>query len=142
MSARTPILIVSGVCACAVPISKQIATENAATPIRTIVPSRTLSSHPEIFMQLVDVRLQIDVIDAVDHTTVLDNVMPVGERGCKAEILFDQQDREALRLQHPQDGADLLDDGRGQPLGRLIEQQELGAGAQYPPDRQHLLLAA
>ena len=38
--------------------------------------------------------------------------------------------------------ADLLDDHRREALGRLVEQQELGAGAQDAADRQHLLLAA
>ena len=38
--------------------------------------------------------------------------------------------------------ADLLDDDRRQPLGRLVEQQQPRAGAQDAADRQHLLLAA
>ena len=38
--------------------------------------------------------------------------------------------------------ADLLDDDRREPLGRLVEQQQLRAGAQDAADRQHLLLAA
>ena len=38
--------------------------------------------------------------------------------------------------------ADLLDDHRRQPLGRLVEQQQPRAGAQDAADGQHLLLAA
>src|SRR5262249_9108820 len=37
---------------------------------------------------------------------------------------------------------DLLHDHGRQPLGRLVEQQELGTGAQDAGNRQHLLLAA
>src|SRR5713101_3141399 len=36
----------------------------------------------------------------------------------------------------------LLDDDRGEPLGRLIEQQHFWIEGQRAPDRQHLLLAA
>jgi hypothetical protein len=39
-------------------------------------------------------------------------------------------------------GADLLNDDRGQSFGRLVEEKELCARAQYAADRQHLLLAA
>ena len=38
--------------------------------------------------------------------------------------------------------ADLLHDHRREPLGRLVEQEQVGAGAQDAADRQHLLLAA
>ena len=47
-----------------------------------------------------------------------------------------------LLLQLRDGAADLLDDHRRQPLGRLVEQEQLRAGAQDPADRQHLLLAA
>jgi hypothetical protein len=36
----------------------------------------------------------------------------------------------------------LLDDDRGEALGRLVEQEKPGAGAQDAADREHLLLAA
>ena len=45
-------------------------------------------------------------------------------------------------LEPPDRRADLLDDDRGQPLGRLVQQQQAGAGAQDAADGQHLLLAA
>ena len=45
-------------------------------------------------------------------------------------------------LQRADGLADLLDDHRRQPLGRLVEQQQPRAGAQDAADRQHLLLAA
>ena len=36
----------------------------------------------------------------------------------------------------------LFHDIGGQPQGRLIQEQQLGAGHQAPPERQHLLLSA
>src|SRR5215469_17167716 len=99
MSARTPILIVSGVCAWAAPANNPIAAKKAAMATRVIVPPPFLSSYPEIFVQLLEVRFQIGVVDFFHHATVLDNVMPVGERRCKAKILLNQQDRKTFRLQ-------------------------------------------
>src|SRR5207237_6461767 len=58
------------------------------------------------------------------------------------EILLDQQYREPLRLELGDGSADRLNDDRGEPLGGFIEQQQPRAGAQYAPDRQHLLLTA
>src|SRR6185503_5709081 len=45
-------------------------------------------------------------------------------------------------LQALDGAADVLDDDRREPLGRLVEQQQARAGAQDPRDREHLLLAA
>ena len=70
------------------------------------------------------------------------DVVAVRHRRGEAEILLDQQDREPFGLQAPDRGADLLDDDRGEALGRLVEKQQARAGAQDAPDRQHLLLAA
>src|SRR3546814_10314280 len=60
----------------------------------------------------------------------------------RAEVLLHQNDGESLLLQLRDRPADLLDDDRGEALGRLVEQQQPGAGAQDAADRQHLLLAA
>ena len=62
----------------------------------------------------------------------------------------DDQQPAAVRPGHllpgPGDGAErpqqFLDDDRRQPLGRLVEQQNLGIEGQRAADRQHLLLAA
>src|SRR5215471_4282537 len=58
------------------------------------------------------------------------------------KVLFDQQDGESLLLQGTNGAADLLNDHRRKALGRFVEQQQLGAGAQNATDRQHLLLAS
>ncbi len=68
--------------------------------------------------------------------------MPIGDGRGKAEILLDQKKVKPFCFKVADHVADLLDDDRGQPLGRLVEQQQPGAGAQDAADRQHLLLAA
>ncbi|MGY4313460.1 hypothetical protein ACVWW1_002763 [Bradyrhizobium sp. JR3.5] len=73
---------------------------------------------------------------------VLDDVVAVGNGRGEAEILFDQQDGESLRLQARNGVPDLLNDDRRQPFGRLVQHQEARAGAQDARNRQHLLLAA
>lgn len=75
-------------------------------------------------------------------TRQLHNVVPVGDGRGEAEVLLDEKDREALALEAADRLADLLDDDRRQPLGRLVEQEQPRAGAQDAGDREHLLLAA
>src|SRR6185437_12385675 len=88
------------------------------------------ASDTEIGVKLVHVGLQLGVGKAVDDLAVLDDVETVGHRRGEAEILLDQKDGEALLLE-PRDGlADLLDDDGRKALGRLIQHQEIGAGAQ------------
>src|ERR1700681_4266326 len=125
MSASTPILIVSPVCAWAVAASSSAKQNPRAT--RRIVPSRfQLFLYPKVGVQLVEMRRQIGVDDHVDDAAMLDDVMPVGNRRGKPEILLDQKDGEPFGLQRADDGADLLHDDRRQTLGRLVEQQEAG----------------
>src|SRR5580704_178501 len=99
------------------------------------------ASHPEVVVQLVGVPRDILVADHVDDLPVLDDIMAVGEGRGEAEILLDQEDREALMFQLADQPANLLDDDRRQALGRLVEHQQRRAGAQHSADRQHLLLA-
>jgi hypothetical protein len=77
-----------------------------------------------------------------DDAALLDDVMAVGQANQRAHALVDHQDRLALALQPVEARPDLLADQRCQPLGRLVEDQELGIGHQRPADRQHLLFAA
>src|SRR5579872_1216609 len=75
------------------------------------------------------------------YLAVLDDVEAIGNGRGEAEILLDQENGETLVLE-PLDGlADLLDDHGSKPLGRLVQHQEAGAGAQNSPDREHLLFA-
>jgi hypothetical protein len=93
-------------------------------------------------VQLVDIGVELVVLDHVDHLALLDDIVPIGHRRREAEVLLDQDNRVALLLELADGRADLVDDHRGQALRRLVEQQEMCAGAQDAPDRQHLLLAA
>src|SRR5580692_11294659 len=70
------------------------------------------------------------------------DVITIRHGSGEVEILFDQQDREALRLEGADGVPDLLDDNRRETLGGLVEQQKPRAGAQDAADREHLLLAA
>ncbi len=80
--------------------------------------------------------------DHVDDLALLDDIVPVRDRLGEAEVLLHQDDGEPLLLQLGDGAADLLDDDRGEALGRLVEQQQMRPRAQDAGDRQHLLLAA
>ena len=70
------------------------------------------ASNAEIFMQLVHIRGEFGIGEGVDDLAVLHDVVAVGDGRGEAEILLDQQDREALLLQFRDRAADLLDDDR------------------------------
>src|SRR5262245_31921409 len=99
-------------------------------------------SHAQIDVKLVEIGLQFGIGEAVDDAAMFHHVIAVRNRRCEAKILLDQENGEALLLERPDGPADLLDDDGGEPLGRLVEQEEARAGAQDAADRQHLLLAA
>jgi hypothetical protein len=73
---------------------------------------------------------------------VFHDVVTVRHGGCEAEILFDQQNREALLFERADRVADLLNNDGRETLGRLVQEQQPRAGAQDAADRKHLLLAA
>ena len=80
--------------------------------------------------------------ERIHHAPVLHHVEAVGDCLREAEVLLDEQDGHAARLQRRQHLADALHDHRGEALGRLVEQEHLRAGAQDAGDGEHLLLAA
>src|SRR5665213_1095309 len=96
----------------------------------------------EIVVQFLDIGIQFGIGELVDDTPMFHDVVAIRNRRGEAEILFDQQNRETLLLERADRFADLLNDDRSKPLGRLVEQQEPRAGAQDARDRQHLLFAA
>src|SRR5215475_3989577 len=123
----------SEICPWAVPA---VRTSAMTTETIFIMPStpfavRSRRLHPQILVELVHARLEPRVRDHVDDPPVLHHVVPVGHRGCEMEVLLDQQDGEPLRLEPPDDGADVLHDDRRQPFGGLVEQEQAGAGPQY-----------
>src|ERR1700722_3577583 len=102
----------------------------------------SLISNAEIVVQLLHIVGQLRVREVVHDTPMFHHVIAVGNGRGEAEILLDQQDGKTLSLEGADGVADLLNNDRGQAFGRLVEQQEPRAGAQYAGDRQHLLLAA
>src|SRR6202012_1649654 len=68
-----------------------------------------LTSDTEIGVELFHVRLQLGIGETVDDLAVLDDVVAVRNGGRETEILLDQEDGEALRLQPRNGVADLLD---------------------------------
>src|SRR5919109_1605332 len=74
------------------------------------------SLYPKVLVQLLHLHRELGVRDHVDHTAVLDDVMPVGDGGGEMEVLLHQEDGEPLGLE-PSDGdADLLHDHGRQSL--------------------------
>ena len=75
---------------------------------------------------------------AVDHDRD-----PFGNRGRDRNILFDEQDGDAVFPgQRGQQFLDLVDDQRREAFGRFVEDQEFGVLQKRPGDREHLLFAA
>ncbi len=68
--------------------------------------------------------------------------MAVGQWRGEAEVLLHQDDGQAALLELDQHLAELLHDDRRQAFGDLVEQQQVGTGAQDARHGQHLLLAA
>src|SRR5882762_3536956 len=66
----------------------------------------------------------------------------VGDRDQPLDVLVDHQDRLAGRLQRGEASPDLLTHQRREPLGRLVEDEQVRIGHERPADGEHLLLAA
>src|SRR5215468_8521263 len=81
-------------------------------------------------------------VSAPAHAAALEDVVAVCEPGEHLEVLVHQQDRLAAALELAQHLPDLAADDRGEPLGCLVEDQQLRVGHERARDRQHLLLAA
>src|SRR5689334_13547282 len=80
-------------------------------------------SDTEVVQELVLALHRLAVGELLDDPALRDEVVPVGQRGGEAQVLLDEQDRDAVRLDPGEDLADLLDQQRGQSLGWLVAQQ-------------------
>src|SRR4051812_32439316 len=140
MSVRTPILITPSDTWAFAPLAPSARATAQLNLLRDIELPPWLN--PEILLNAVHVRFQPVVRHHVDDAAMLHHVVAIGYRLREAEILLYQQQREPLLLEARQHAADLLHQHRCQALGRLIEQQQLRAGAQDAADGKHLLLAA
>src|SRR6476620_11010431 len=134
MSDSTPILMtLPDTCAYAVPTASAPAVASAIR-LRFIAfidtPSLKRLSHAQVLVQLCHMAIELGVRDPVDDPAVLHHVVAIRDGRGEAEILLDQQDREALLLQRADRAPDLLHDHRGEPFRRLVEQQQARAGAQ------------
>lgn len=78
-----------------------------------------------------------------DYGALLNEKDPLRKLGDELKILLDEDDGQSLRLVKVlQDNDELLDDRRLNPLGGLVEEDELGIARQAPGDGQQLLLPA
>src|SRR5271166_6514186 len=93
-------------------------------------------SYAERLVQHVHLFRELETGEGVDDPAVLHDEEAVGDGRGEAEILLDEQDREALALEFGDRAADLLDYDWGEPLGRLVEHQEPRAGPEDSGDRQ------
>src|ERR1700734_3075577 len=79
---------------------------------------------------------------AMHHLSLVDDKGLLGDPQAEMHVLLGKQDRGAARSQFPQYLSDGGDHDRGQPLARLVEQQDQWIAHQGPRDHQELLLAA
>src|SRR5216683_1059594 len=103
-------------------------------PHRTPLPShRQVVPHP--------FGIQIRDLAAIDHLPAREDRIVLRERLGEIDVLLDQQDGHPPLEQDPEHALDVLHDGRLDPLGGLVEQEQLGAGDQRARDGELLLLA-
>src|SRR5213592_3271107 len=79
---------------------------------------------------------------APDDLALLEDVVRVGDPRQRSYVLVDQQDRMAARLEVPEAAPDLPPDERGEPLRRLVTDEQARVRHEGAADREHLLLAA
>ena len=73
---------------------------------------------------------------------LLEDIDPVGEGERELHVLLGEQDGQTLALEPRDLLAEVVHDEGGEPLRRLVEQQQLGVAHQRAGDGEHLLLAA
>src|SRR2546427_12353316 len=98
-------------------------------------------SHPEVPMLDVLTTPQRSGRPAPDDLALLEDVVRVGDPRQRAHVLVDQQERLAARLEPLDAAPDLGPDQRGEPLGRLVQDEQARVRHQGAPDREHLLLS-
>src|SRR6266446_3000508 len=100
------------------------------------------ASPPEMTAQDVGALAQFAGRTGEDGTALDEDDAAVGERVDRRMVLVDDDDRNSSLADAADHPPDLAADERRQPLGRLVEDDQLRIGHQGPADRQHLLLAA
>src|ERR1700681_2958414 len=89
------------------------------------------------------VLLHVLAVAARDDLAALHDEVLVGERLREIVVLLDEEDRHlAGGRERADDALDVLDDGRLDAFGGLVEDEELRAHGERAPDGELLLLAA
>src|SRR6478735_3041634 len=98
--------------------------------------------HPEILLDDVVADLEVGGQRVMPDRALLHDVDPLTRLQGQRHVLLDQENRDAFVVQRVDDLMDLGDHARHQPLGRLVEQDDLGLEHHGAGDGEHLLLAA
>src|SRR5713101_5788539 len=100
------------------------------------------SEHAELLGDHGVVDLDLASGSGEHHLPGIDDDHVVGEVECELDVLLDEHDRLPFGLELRDGAADLGDELRREPLGRLVHQQHARIAHERAPDREHLLLAA
>jgi hypothetical protein len=95
-----------------------------------------------VLQELLFARLDLVVTQGVDDLTLHEEVVAVGDGCGEAEVLLNEQDGDAVLLGLGEERCHLLNEERGEALGRLVEEEQARAHAEDAGDGEHLLLAA
>src|SRR5262249_14355548 len=112
-----------------------------AAPPRTAPLASYLLRHPDISMHDLGLGFEILRGAVIDDTAFLHQEDARAQLERSRYVLLHQQDRDAALVDAMNLAPDLRDEPRHDALGRLIENNELGAHHQAARDRKHLLLA-
>src|SRR5215467_13472467 len=99
-------------------------------------------SYPQISRLDLRVAEQLHRPGLVHDPALAHEVDVIGDPEREGEILLDDQDGCAARLEAAEDASELAHQERRQPLGGLVHQENVGIADQCTPAGQHLLLAA
>ena len=103
---------------------------------------RRLLRHAQMMLERRGIGFQHRTRSRVNDGPALENEGVLRDGQDLLGVLLDDDPRHALIAKDPDEGAEeLLDDDRGQSLGRLVEQEDARIEDEGARDRQHLLLA-
>src|SRR5262245_54927005 len=101
---------------------------------------RNSTLHAQISVNDGVVDLELGGWSVTPHHSLFGNVDPLRGFEGQRHILLDEQHGDAVAMQHVDDFPDLRDHPRHQPLGRLVQEDDLGLQHHCPGNREHLLL--
>src|SRR5262252_7712928 len=106
------------------------------------IPSTLLMLYPEILVDDRVAELERGCRAVMPDSAFLHDVDALARFQRQRHVLLHQQNRHALPVQHVDDLSDLPNHARHQPLGGLVQQDDLGLEHHRPGDGEHLLLAS